>query len=238
MITYKPYNNEAHTLTDRAIQTIDKRLSLDADEVRDVAATLLAQSHKTIHLPAHKKITDALLGEVIGRDSGKARFFVKPAYREPEAQWTTKDEEPNFPFHPRTKGNTWAKTPEAAKTLPWEEITGIGFAQAYYINPVDLAATVGAFRAGARPCVSFTSCDYPEDLDGAVAFSQAVSDAAKLQGVALVQIADGWVCADPTRALMLFHGETTRFFNKAGIRFAFVTRDKWGRQEVAWGSYQ
>lgn len=238
MITYKPYNNEAHSLLDRAIQTIDKRLSVDADEVRDVVATLLAQSHKTIHLPAHKRVTDALLGEVIGRDSGRCNFFVKPAYRDPEAQWATKDEEPNFPFHPRTKGNAWIKTSKAAKTLPWEEITGIGFAQAYYINPVDLAATVGAFRAGARPCVSFTSCDYQEDLEGAVAFSQAVSEGAKRQGVPLVQIKDGWVCANPTQALMHFHIETTRFFNRAGIRFAFTTKDKWGRQEKAWGSYQ
>lgn len=238
MITYKPYNNEAQSLTDRAIKTIDKRLSLDAEEVRDVVATLLAQSHKTIHLPAHKKVTDGLLGEVIGRDSGRCNFFVKPAYRDPDAQWSTKQEEPNFPFHPRTKGNTWAKTSEAAKTLLWEEIMGIGFAQAYYINPVDLAATVGAFRAGVKPSVSFTSCDYQEDLEGAVAFAQAVSEGAKRQGVPLVQIGDGFVCSDPTQALMLFHIETTRFFNRAGIRFAFTTKDKWGRQETAWGSYQ
>ena len=124
MIAYKPSNIEAHNLLNKAIDTIDKRLSVDADEVRDVTATLLAQSHKTIHLPAHKKVTDALLGEVIGRDSGKARFFVKPAYRDPDAQWSTKDEEQNFPFHPRTKGNTWAKTSDAAKTLLWEEVVG------------------------------------------------------------------------------------------------------------------
>ena len=237
MITYKPYNKDAQDLLERAIKTIDKRLSVDADEVRDVAATLLAQSHKTIHLPAHKKVTDALLGEVIGRDSGKARFFVKPAYRDAEAQWTTKDEEPTFRSHPRTKGNAWLRTSEAAKTVLWEEVAGIGFTQAYYINPVDLAATVGAFRAGATPSVSFTSCDYPADREGALAFSQAVSEAAFSQGIPLAQIGDGWVCADPNQALMHFHICTTRFFGRP-VRFAFTTRDKWGRQETAWGCFQ
>ncbi len=238
MTFYKPNNQQAHVLLDKAIETIDKRLSLPTDEVRDVAATLLAQSHKAIHLPAHKKVTDALLGDVIGRDSGKARFFVKPAFHEPQAQWATKNEDRNFPFHPRTKGNAWAKTSDAAKTLLWEEIAGIGFAQAYFIAPVDFAATVGAFRAGAAPSVNFTGCDHAKDEEGAVAFSFAVSEGAKMQGIPLVQIADGWVCADPNRALMLFHTESTRFFNKAGLRFAFITRDKWGRQELAWGAYR
>lgn len=237
MIAFRPYNNEAHELLNHAISTVDKRQSLPDDDLRDVVATLLSQSHKTIHLPAHKKFTDALLGEVIGRDSGRAKFFVKPAYRDAEAQWATKHEDQNFPFAPRTKGNAWVKTAEAAKTLLWDEIAGIGFSQAYYIAPVDFAATVGAFRAGARPSVNFTACDHAEDLEGSVAFSQAVSEAARLQGVPLVQIADGWVCADPNRALMLFHGETTRFFNRP-VRFAFITRDKWGRQEMAWGCYQ
>lgn len=238
MITYKPNNSEAHSLLDRAIKTIDKRLSLDADEVRDVVATLLANSHKTVHLPAHKKVTDALLGEVIGRDSGRCSFFVKPAYFDPEAEWATKDEDQNFPFPPRTRGNAWVKTSEAAKTLQWEEVASIGFAQAYFIAPVDFAATVGAFRAGAAPSVNFTSCNHDKDEEGAVAFSLAVSEGAKMQGIPLVQIADGWVCADPNRALMHFHAETTRFFNKAGLRFSFITKDKWGRTETAWGAYK
>jgi hypothetical protein len=120
----------------------------------------------------------------------------------------------------------------------WDEIAGIGFSPAYFIAPVDLEATVGAFRAGAKPSVSFTACDHPKDPEGAVAFCQAVSEGAKMQGIPLVQVADGWVCADPQRSLMLFHGETNRFFNSAGLRFCFVTRDRYGRQEKAWGSYQ
>lgn len=238
MITYQPNNNDAQNLLNRALATVDGRLAISEDELRHVAATLLAQSHKTIHLPAHKKATDALLGEVIGRDSGRARFFVKPAYRDPEAQWRTKDEEETFRFHPRTKGNAWVRTSEAAKTLLWEEISGIGFSPAYYIAPVDLAATVAAFKVGAMPSVSFTTCDYPEeDLEGAVAFSKAVSEAAFRQAIPLAQIGDGWVCADPTQALMHFHICTTRFFGRH-VRFAFITRDKWGRQETAWGSYK
>lgn len=238
MIAYKPYNHQAHVLLNQAIETIDKRLSLPTDEVQLVVATLLAQSHKVIHLPAHKRITDALLGEVLGRDSGKARFFVKPAYRDPEAEWATKDEDQNFPFPPRTKGGAWVKTAEAAKTILWDEVSSVGFAPAYYIGPVDFAATVGAFRAGSEPCVNFTSCQHAKDEEGAVAFALAASEAAKMQGIPLVQISDGWVCADPNRALMLFHTETTRFFNKAGLRFSFITRDKWGRQEQAWGAYK
>jgi hypothetical protein len=126
----------------------------------------------------------------------------------------------------------------SSKQLLWRDVAGLGHVSAYYIAPVDFEATVAAFRDGHAPSVNFQSVDYPGDEDGAVAFTEQVLEAARLRAIPLVAIADGFVCADAQQSLIHFNTETIRHFNKAGLRFSFVTKDRYDRQVQSWGSYR
>lgn len=233
-----PHNDVAHRLLARAKASIDGRLRLDEEEVDQVICFALAHSHRPFQLIGHRKVVDALLGEVLGREAGKTTFFLKPEYHDGEAWWAT-DEEPGFGPYPRTKGGLWARTRASARSITWSDVAGLGYGPAYFIAPVDFAATYAAFSDGAAPSVSFQSCDYHrQDEKGAAAFAELVEKAAFARGVGLVQIGDGWVCSDPSQALMHWHIETTRHFNRHGPRFAFLTRDRYDREAISWGSYQ
>jgi hypothetical protein len=240
-MTYKvfPTNKAAVDAVKAIADKVDKRLSISQDEKLEVVAYLLAHRHRDgIHLPGHAKLSAALLdAEIIGRARGKADFFVKPAFVDlSELTFATEEAGP-FPFHPRNKSGLSFLSAAASKHLFWSEVAGLGYGAAYYIAPVDFAATVGAFTAGYTPSVNFKQCDHPEDHEGAVALSERVLEAARLSGIPLVPIAEGWVCADPQRALLHWHCETTRFFNKANLRFSFLTKDRYQRQEISWGTY-
>lgn len=234
-----PTNKVAVDAVQSIADTVDKRLSIPQDEKLEVAAYLLAHRHRDgIHLPGHAKMTAALVSAgVIGRARAKAYFFVKPAFADlAELTFATEEAGP-FPFHPRNKSGLSFLSAAASKQVFWAEVAGLGYGTAYFIAPVDFAASVGAFRAGYTPSVNFKQCDHPEDHEGAVALSERVLEAARLSGIPLVPIADGWVCSDPQRALLHWHTETTRFFNKANLRFSFLTKDKYQRQEISWGTY-
>ena len=240
-MTYKVYptNKAAQDAVQSVAEKVDGRLSIPQDEKLQVAAFLLAhRCQEVIHLPGHAKMTTALVSAgVIGRARGKADFFVKPEFVNlSELTFATEETGP-FPFHPRNKSGLEFFSAEASKGLLWADVAGLGYGPAYYINPVDFAASVGAFSAGYTPSVSFKQCDHPEDHKGAEALSERVLEAARLQGIPLVKIADGYVCGDPQRTLLHWHIETTRFFNKSNLRFSFLTKDKYQRHEISWGSY-
>jgi hypothetical protein len=179
-----------------------------------------------------------LSADVIGRAGGKADVFVKPAFAElQELTFATEQVDP-FPFHARNRSGLSYLSAASSKQLLWRDVAGLGHVQAFYINPVDFEATVAAFRDGYAPSVNFQSVDYLGDEDGAVAFAEQVLEAARLRAIPLVAIADGFLCADPQQALVHFNIETTRYFNKAGIRFSFLTKDRYDRQVQSWGSYR
>lgn len=71
--------------------------------------------------------------------------------------------------------------------------------------------------AECTPSVNFQKCEHTEDHEGALALSERVLEAARLAGIPLVPIADGWVCADPQKSLIHWHIETCRYFNKANL---------------------
>jgi hypothetical protein len=235
-----PTNRAAVEAVQSIADKVDGRLSIRPDEKLDVVAFLLAHRHQdSIHLPGYPKMTAALLdADIIGRAGGKADFFVKPQFTElQEITFATEQVDP-FPFNPRNRSGLAYLSAASSKQLLWRDVAGLGHVGAYYISPVDFEATVAAFRDGYAPSVNFQSVEYPGDEDGALAFTEQVLEAARLRAIPLVAIADGFVCADAQQALIHFNIETIRHFNKAGLRFSFVTKDRYDRQVQSWGSYR
>lgn len=146
--------------------------------------------------------------------------------------------------YPVTKSGLWCRTPAASERLSWADVAGLGYGAAFYFGIVDVAASVAAFRDGAAPSVFFQHCEYDRrDEAGAKDFVDVFLNEAFLQGVAVAPIAKedntaSFVVESPDRALHFLNATTTKFLNKAGPRFAVITRDRYGREVRSYGSYR
>jgi hypothetical protein len=189
-MTYKvfPTNNAAVDAVQAIADKVDKRLSIPQDEKLDVVAFLLAHRHQdSIHLAGHPKLTAALVSaDVIGRAGGKASFFVKSQFVDLQELTFATEQVGPFPFHPRNRSGLAYLSAVSSKQLLWADVAGLGYVGAFYINPVGFEATVAAFRDGHAPSVNFQSVDYPDDEEGAVAFTEQVLEAARLRAIPLV----------------------------------------------------
>lgn len=243
--TVFPTNLEAKEAVQKASAAIDGRLSLPDEEKASVVSFLLGHRHlETIHCPSHAKVTKALVdADVIGRTKGTTNFFVKAPFKDLSGLTFATHEDGSVHAFAVTKSGLWCRTRKAAESASWSDIAGLGYGAAYYFGIVDLAATVAAFREGAAPCVSFLQCDYEKHDDaGAKAFVDLFVEQAFLSGVAVAPIQSegaisSFVVEQPDRALLCLNAATTKFLNRAGPRFAVVTRDRYAREVRSYGSY-
>jgi hypothetical protein len=221
------------------VSKIDKRLAISDEDKQSVATYLLAHRHKdSITIHGHQKLMDALLdAEVVGRAKGKTNYFLKPTYKELPQLTFQSQQDGSLHCYPVSKSGLWAKSLPVALTMNWDEIGGLGYGAAYYINPVDFAGTVAGFRDNIRPSVSFQSCSYPPDEEEAQKFTKSLLVEAWKSGVALAPIGDGFVCSHPDIALRHFNTHAVRTYNRALLAFSVITRDKYGRTAQSWGQW-
>jgi len=235
----QPTSREAHDAVAFILSKIDGRLAIsEADKVA-VVSYLLAYRHRpSINVIGHQKLVQALLdAEVIGRAKGKADYFVKPAYKELSQLTFQSEDDGSMHCYPVSKSGLWCKSKAAAWTLNWEDVGGLGHGAAYYINPEDFAATVAGFRDNIRPSVSFQSCSYTPDEAEKESFTDSLLEHAKLAGVALAPIGDGFICSHPDIALRHFNLHAVRVYNRAGIAFSVITKDSYSRVVQSWGQW-
>jgi hypothetical protein len=218
---------------------IDKRLAIpEADKVA-VASYLLAYRHRpSINVTGYQKIMQALLdSEVIGRAKGKAGYFLKPTYKDLQQLTFQSEDDASLHCYPVSKSGLWAKSRSAAQTLNWDDIGGLGFGAAYFINPVDFAATVAGFRDFYKPSPSFQSCGYAPDEAEAQRFTDTLLVEAWKAGVALAPIGDGFICNNADIALRHFNTHAVRSYNRAGLVFSVITKDSYSRVVHSWGQW-
>lgn len=244
--TVSATNLEAKRAVQHASILIDGRLAIPDDEKASVVSFLLAHRHMaSIHLPAHGRMTKALVdAEVIGRTKGNTHFFVRPAFNELSGLTFATDEDGSIRAYPVTKSGLWCRTRKAAESASWSDIAGLGYAAAYYFGIVDVASSVAAFRDGAKPSVSFQHCDYEKhDEEGAKDFVDLFLEQAFLTGVAVAPIQPegkmaSFVVEQPDRAIHCLNATTNKFLNGAGRRFSVITRDRYSRMAHAYGAFQ
>lgn len=243
--TVFPTNLEAKEAVQKASAAIDGRLSIPDGEKHSVASYLLAHRHlDSIHCPSHPKVTKALVdADVIGRTKASTNFYIKPDYKQISGLTFATDDDGSIRAFPVTKSGLWCRTRKAAESASWSDIAGLGYGPAYYFGIVDLEATVGAFRDGAKPSVSFLGCDYEKhDEEGAKEFINLFLDQAFLMGVAVAPIQpegamSSFVVEHPDRAIHCLNAATTKYLNRAGPRFSVITRDRYSRMAHSYGSY-
>jgi hypothetical protein len=239
MIEINPTNAPAVEAVSVIADLIDKRLAISDDDKQAVAAYLLANRHKdSISITGHQKLVQALFdAEVIGRAKGKSNVFVKDAYKELSGLTFQSSDDGSLHCYPVSKSGLWAKSKAVATTISWEEVAGLGYGAAYFINPADFAATVAGFRDNIRPSVSFQSCDYTPDEQEAQKFTDSLLVEAWKSGVALAPIHDGFVCSNPDIALRHFNNHAVRTYNRAGLAFSIITKDRYGRTAHSYGQW-
>jgi len=220
------------------VALIDKRLAISEEDKASVASYLLAYRHRpSISITGHPRVAQALLDAgVTGRAGGKAGYFVKDAYNSSEHLTFQSDEDGAMHCYPVSKSGLWCRSKAAAWTLNWADVGGLGHGAAYYIQPVDYAATCAAFRDNFKPSTNFQSCSYPADDAEAQRFTDSLLVEAWKSGVALAQIADGFVCSNPDIALRHFSIHAVRVYNRPSLAFSVVTRDKY-RTAQSWGQW-
>lgn len=238
LLNITPSNNAAVEAVASIVALIDKRLAISEDDKKAVASCLLAYRHRpSISITGHPKVAQALLDAgFVGRAGGKAGYFVKPAYAELQGLTFQSDEDGSLHCYPVSKSGLWAKSKAAAQTLNWEDIGGLGHGAAYFINPVDYAATCAGFRDGYKPSANFQSCSYPPDDAETQRFTDSLLVEAWKAGVALAQIGDGFLCSNPDVALRHFSIHAVRVYNRPWLAFSVVTRDKY-RTAQSWGQW-
>lgn len=239
MIEINPTNATAVEAVNVIADLIDKRLAISDDDKQAVATYLLAHRHKeSITIHNHQKLMDALLdAEVVGRAKGKTNYFLKPTYRELSGLTFQSSDDGSLHCYPVSKSGLWAKSKAVATTIAWDEIGGLGYGAAYYINPVDFAATVAGFRDNIKPSVSFQSCSYTPDEKEAEKFTDSLLVEAWKSGVALAPIQDGFICSNPDIALRHFNTHAVRTYNRAGLAFSILTKDRYGRTAHSFGQW-
>jgi hypothetical protein len=241
-----PTNKAAHDAIARAADTLDKRLSLDEADTASVVAYALAHRHQpSIYIPSHNKLTTALVeAQVLGRTKGSTNFFVKSTFATlPELSFDTEDDN-SLHNYTVTKSGLWVKCQKASSLVNWGDVAGLGYGGCYYFGLKDAAATLGAFQDNAALSVSFQECNYANRAsnDELNAFKECFLDQAWRSGVAVAPIAAegetwGFVVANPDAAIGVVAAAATRHLNRHGPRFSIVTRDRYGREAVSWGSY-
>jgi hypothetical protein len=125
----------------------------------------------------------------------------------------------------------------STRFLYWEDVVSLEFAPAFFVLPVDFVSTVAAFRDGHRPSGTFQRCYYPPDAAEAQVFLDAVIADAQSAGIALTQIADGFVCADPVAVRNHFDAHAAKMYNREGVGFSMATKDRQGRVSQCLGRY-
>ena len=241
--TVTPTNKPAVDAVAALAETIDKRLAVSQEQKASVAAYILGHRQQdilslTAKSVGHPKMLDCLLSaSVLGRAGGRSGFFVQPQFKELTGLTFATQEDGFLRAFPVSKSGLWYRSRAATRFLHWEDTAAVGFSPAYFIAPVDCAQTVGAFRNGYRPSVHFKSCDFEPDQQEAEQFTNTLLEQAQLSGVAIAPIAEGFVCADPQQALNHFSIHAVRVFNRPGLAFSVVTKDRYGRSEQSWGAY-
>lgn len=238
-----PTNKPAVDAVAALAETIDKRLGVSDQQKEALGAYILGHRRQdTINLTAksvgHPKVLDCLLSSgVLGRAGGRSGFFVQPKLRDLSEMTFATEEDGSLNAFPVSKSGLWYRSKAASKFLNWEDTASVGFSPAYFIAPVDFAQTVAAFRNGYRPSAHFQSCDFEPDQQEAERFKDTLLEQARLAGVAIAPIADGYVCADPQQALNHLSIHAVRVFNRPGLAFSVVTKDQYGRAVQSWGAY-
>lgn len=238
-----PTNNAAVDAVALVAGKIDSSLEISEAQKASIAAFILAHRRQDILFlnrksAGHPSLLGALLDAgVLDWAGGKAGYKVKPEYKELFGLTFSTDEDGSLHSHPVSRSGLWYRNRMSARFLYWEDVVSLEYAPAFFVLPVDFFSTVAAFRDGHQPSGTFQRCYYPPDVAEAELFLASVLAEAKSAGIALAQIADGFVCADPVAVRNHFDAHAAKMYNREGVGFSMATKDRQGRVSQCLGRY-
>jgi hypothetical protein len=238
-----PTNNAAVDAVALVAGNIDGSLGISEEHKATIAAFILAHRRQDILFlnnksAGHPSLLGALLGAgVLGWAGGKAGYTVDPQFKERLGLTFSTVEDGSLHSHPVSRSGLWYRNRRATRFLYWEDVVSLEFAPAFFVSPVDFISTVSAFRDGYRPSGTFQRCYYLPDVAEAQVFLDVVLADAQSAGIALAQIADGFVCADPVSVRDHFDAHAAKMYNREGVGFSIATKDRQGRASQCLGRY-
>jgi hypothetical protein len=230
-----PTNNAAIDAVASVSGKIDGSLGISDEQKASIAAFILAHRRQDILFlnnksAGHPDLLGALLDAgVLGWAGGKAGYTVKPQYKERFGLTFSTVEDGSLHSHPVSRSGLWYRNRMSTRFLYWEDVVSFEYAPAFFVSPVDFVSTVAAFRDGHRPSGTFQRCFYQPDVAEAALFLSSVLAEAQSSGIALAQIADGFVCADPVAIIDHFDAHAAKMYNREGVGFSMATKDRQGR---------
>jgi hypothetical protein len=238
-----PTNNAAVDAVALVAGKIDSSLEISEAQKASIAAFILAHRRQDILFlnnksAGHPSLLGALLDAgVLGWAGGNAGYTVKQQYRERFGLTFSTVEDGSLHSHPVSRSGLWYRNRMSTRFLYWEDVVSLEFAPAFFVLPVDFVSTVAAFRDGHRPSGTFQRCYYPPDVAEAELFLASVLAEAQSSGIALAQIADGFVCADPVAVTDHFDAHAAKTYSREGVGFSIATKDRQGRASQCLGRY-
>lgn len=239
MIKIQPRNKAATEAVQNILNKVDKRLSLDHDELKANICYGMSQAHKaSFSLSGSDKLMEALRNtEVFKRSEGRRGHYIHPLHVVYESTWETGEHEPHFPVL-INKSGCYYRNSEDALSLTFNDITSINNKKPVLIQIIDMGKTLGSWRNSYKPTLKFDNCDYPEPVDIVEVddFLKLMIDNTRIKKIPMVQVQDGFVVGS-TEAVRFIDSATTRYTGDSQKRFALNVIDSYGRQFPRLGVY-